>query len=86
MVVENCCLLAQLLDGAVFILSVLQNVLRFACYEQALLLHLVASYRYLGLKLCVQSTCLMYNVPGGRQLIIIINVHMGLTLVVTKLQ
>lgn len=108
MVVENCSLLAQLLDGAVFILSVLQDVLCFACYEQALLLHLVASYRYLGLKLCVQSayssctneiltkghlqftyTCLMYNVPGGRQkkkLIIIINVHMGLTLVVTKLQ
>ena len=86
MVVENCCLLAQLLDGAVFILSVLQDVLRFACYEQSLLFHLVASYRYLGLKLCVQSayssctneiltkghlqftyTCLMYNVPGGRQ-------------------
>lgn len=88
MVVENCCLLAQLLDGAVFILSMLQDVLCFASYiyEQALLLHLVASYRYLGLKLCVQSayssctneiltkghlqftyTCLMYNVPGGRQ-------------------
>ena len=110
MVEENCCLLAQLLDGAVFILSMLQDVLWFARYEQALLLHLVASYRYLGLKLCVQSayssctneiltkghlqftyTCLMYNVPvvtAGRKkkLIIIINVHMGLTLVVTKLQ